>query len=409
MNILYINHYAGSPLHGMEYRPYYMAKEWVGLGHNVRIVASSFSHVRRKQPNDTLIKDIEIINGIEYQWIKSSSYKKNGVMRLVNIFSFLISFFLKYKNIISEFKPDIVIASSTYPLDIYIAKHIADKSKAKLIFEVHDLWPLSPIEIGGMSRHHPFVMLCQHAENYAYKYANAVVSMLPKVHSHMQSHGLDLRKLHIIPNGIDVNEWEVAKIQPLYDFIEQKILDIKSQSGVVCGYAGSHGKPNALKYLLEAANRLKGENIHFIFVGDGLDKKKLLNYKTDMQLDNVIFYDPIPKKMIPSFLSKVDFSYIGAEKNPLYRFGIAPNKMMDYMMAEKPVLNAIDAGNDPVSESGCGLTVESANIDDITKGILHLAFLGDSERLSMGRQGRAYILKKHLYSKLARNFLEVMR
>ncbi|MGS0758377.1 glycosyltransferase WbuB, partial [Roseateles sp. GG27B] len=63
------------------------------------------------------------------------------------------------------------------------------------------------IELTGMSKHHPFALLCQKAENDAYRDADVVVSMLPKVHEHMASHGLDLRKLHIIPNGITLEEW----------------------------------------------------------------------------------------------------------------------------------------------------------------------------------------------------------
>ena len=50
MNILLINHYAGSPRHGMEYRPYYLAREWVRAGHQVQIVAAAYSHVRSVQP-----------------------------------------------------------------------------------------------------------------------------------------------------------------------------------------------------------------------------------------------------------------------------------------------------------------------------------------------------------------------
>ena len=50
MNILYLNHYAGSPALGMEYRPYYLAREWVRLGHRVQMLAADFSHVRARQP-----------------------------------------------------------------------------------------------------------------------------------------------------------------------------------------------------------------------------------------------------------------------------------------------------------------------------------------------------------------------
>ena len=40
VRILYIDHYAGSNQHGMEFRPFYLAREWVRAGHHVRIVAA---------------------------------------------------------------------------------------------------------------------------------------------------------------------------------------------------------------------------------------------------------------------------------------------------------------------------------------------------------------------------------
>lgn len=88
MNILYINHYAGSPSHGMEFRPYYLSKEWQRLGHKVTILASSYSHVRAKQPIVTNKKIKEFIDGIEYTWYSSSNYSGNGIGRVKNIFLF---------------------------------------------------------------------------------------------------------------------------------------------------------------------------------------------------------------------------------------------------------------------------------------------------------------------------------
>ena len=88
MNILYIDHYAGSVGMGMEFRPYYFAREWQKLGHKVRIVGASFSHLRKTNP--TVTKDFEIqeIEGVEFQWIKTRSYDGNGVARAVTMAEF---------------------------------------------------------------------------------------------------------------------------------------------------------------------------------------------------------------------------------------------------------------------------------------------------------------------------------
>ena len=71
MNILYIEHYAGSLSMGMEFRPYYFAREWKKLGHRVRIIGASFSHLRKKNPEISRDFEIQTIDGVEYQWIKT--------------------------------------------------------------------------------------------------------------------------------------------------------------------------------------------------------------------------------------------------------------------------------------------------------------------------------------------------
>ena len=89
MNILLINHYAGSPGHGMEYRPFYLAREWVRAGHRVQIVAASFSHVRSRQPEVGEAALDETIDGVAYRWLPTPAYASNGIGRVRNIFSFL--------------------------------------------------------------------------------------------------------------------------------------------------------------------------------------------------------------------------------------------------------------------------------------------------------------------------------
>lgn len=148
MNILLVNHYAGSVYHGMEFRPYYLGLEWVKAGHNVTVVAADCSHLRSKKVKLTDSLETENIDGINYVWLKTLDYTGNGVRRALNMASFVASLFRFSKRIISIAKPDVVIASSTYPADIFPSRYIANKSNAKLVFEIHDLWPLSPMELG---------------------------------------------------------------------------------------------------------------------------------------------------------------------------------------------------------------------------------------------------------------------
>ncbi len=404
MNILLINHYAGTPALGMEFRPYYLAREWVRLGHSVLIMAADYSHVRARQP----AAGDETIDGIAYRWIATPHYQGNGLGRVRNIWAFLRSLWADATRLASEFAPDVVIASSTYPMDIWVARRIARRAGAKLVYEVHDLWPLSPIELSGMSPRHPFIRIVQAAENAAYRDADLVVSMLPKVHEHMAAHGLDLRKLHIVPNGIAPDDWQ-ADPPALRPDIARLLTQARERGCMVVGYAGSMGLPNALETLLDAASALRGLALCFVLVGDGHEKERLAQRVADEQLPHVSLFEPIPKAMIPAFLAAIDIAYIGWQRVPIYRFGIAPNKLMDYMMAGVPVLHSVEAGNDPVAEAGCGFTVAPESPEAVVQGLRRLAALSADERRAMGARGRDFVRAHHSYAVLARRFIDALQ
>jgi glycosyltransferase involved in cell wall biosynthesis len=405
MNILLINHYAGSVRHGMEYRPYYLAREWVRLGHRVTIVASSESHVRTQAPSMAgAPRLMETIDGIDYLWLATPPYRGNGLARVRNMAAFVLRLRKVGTELAAQLQPDVVIASSTYPLDIWPAHRIARLAGARLLFEVHDLWPLSPMELGGHTRWHPFIMLLQAAENFACRRADAIVSILPRVREHLEAHGMAPSKLHLVPNGVDPAEWE-AQTSALPDPLDGALRALRRDGKFVVGYAGTHGIANALETLLEAAARLRGQPVAFVLVGAGPDKPALVRQAALLGLDNVHFFDPVPKAQVPALLRNVDLAYIGWRRQPLYRFGISPNKLIDYMMAARPILHAVEAGNDPVAEAGCGLTVAPEDPQAVADGILHLLALAPECRTALGQRGRRYALAHHTYPVLGRRFL----
>ena len=409
MRILYINHYAGSPHHGMEFRPYYLAREWVRSGHDVNIVAADYSHLRVTQPDlGAGRRRDETIDGIHYTWLKTRAYRGNGLGRVRNIASFVHRLYQEEDRLSAEAVPDVVIASSTYPMDIWPAHRIAQSAGARLIFEIHDLWPLTPMALGGMSKWHPFIMVAQAAENHAYRNADGVVSMLPKVQEHVALHGLPLHRLHIVPNGIPAVDW--LQLAPRLDAAMETLLASLVHAGhAIVGYAGNHGVSNALESLLAAAKILRNEKVSFLLVGGGPEKDALERWAQSEQLDNVHFVDAISKDQIPTLLRWFDIAYIGWRRHPLYRFGISPNKLMDYMMAARPVLHAVEAGNDPVGDADCGLTIEPENPVAVVDGIRTLLGMPHADRVAMGERGRDFVLKHFTYPVLGRKFLAACR
>jgi glycosyltransferase involved in cell wall biosynthesis len=224
----------------------------------------------------------------------------------------------------------------------------------------------------------------------------------------MSAHGLDLRKLHIVPNGIAPDEW-AASGEPLDPAIAQRIDAERAAGRIVVGYAGSHGVPNALDVLLDAAALLRGEPIAFVLVGDGHEKTRLARRVRDEGLERVAMFDPVPKSQIPALLRAFDIAYIGWRRVPIYRFGIAPNKLMDYMMAGRAVLHSVEAGNDPVAEAGCGLTVAPESPEAVAQGLRRLAACTPRQRAEMGARGHDFVVANHGYDVLARRFAEALR
>lgn len=405
MKILIINHYAGSLQLGMEYRPYYLAREWIKMGHTVDIIAADYSHLRNKNPE--IKKDFQThhVDGITYHWIKTGKYHGNGIKRALTMFRFTVKLLLNAEIIAACVKPDVVIASSTYPLDTYPAQRIAKRAKAKLIHEVHDMWPLTLIELGKFKKTHPFVMLLQKAEDTAYLKSDAVVSLLPNTKEYMMAHKMAEEKYHYIPNGIVPEDWEEPEDLP--EEHKNIIGEIKRSGKFLICYFGGHALSNALLPFVKAAALLDPHEVCFVLVGQGVEKENLINYVNEKNILNVLFLPPVPKRSIPNLLTYADVLYIGAARSSLYRFGVSMNKLYDAMMSGKPILYAVDAANNDVETAKCGITVEPDNPEAIADAVRRFMMMGTEQLKKLGENGKTFVMENNDYRILARRFCEV--
>ncbi len=391
---------------GMEFRPYYMAREWQKAGHQVLIMAADYSHLRTKQPEITGNYCKTQIDGVDYQIIKTGTYEGNGAKRALTMFRFTGSLWLRAGWLVNEFKPDVVITSSTYPLDAYAGYRIARKAKARYIHEAHDVRPETLIELGGMSRSHPFIRLLDHAEKYAYRKADKVVSLLPGVLPHMMEQGMQSEdKFEYIPNGVVMDDWKNTA-EPGNEH-KELFSRLHSEGKFIVEYLGGHALSNALDQLLDAAKIAK--DTAFVLVGKGVEKERLQKRAADEGINNLYFLPAVPKNQVPKVLQEADALYIGAVHSPLYRFGVSMNKLYDYMMSGKPVLNGVVASNNEVEEAKCGLSFDSSNSEEIAEAVTQMKKLTQEERDRLGQNGRKWVTENCDYTKLAERFLEIMK
>jgi len=404
MRILYECDLAGSRYHGMAYRIFQFSSEFVKQGHDVMVIAASYSHVRKINPKVTKQLTDEIIDNVKYKWIKTPTYEKNGIRRGLHIFIYNFKLWFYAGKIADEFKPDVVISSGVTPFDFMGCNRIAKKVNAAIVYEVGDLWPLTLIELGGFSPKHPFIRIMQSAENYAYKNTDAVISLLPCAEDYMKKHGLKNNKFNYIPNGIMIDEWKSQKeLSEEHDSLIRKF-----KNKFLIGYAGAHGIANSLISIIDAVSLLKRDDIALLLIGNGTEKDKLMKYVKDHKIENVYFLPPIQKIEIPSFLHKMDILYIGLQKQAIFRFGISPNKLFDYMMAGKPIIQAIEAGNNLVEKADCGLFAEPENPESIAEAIIKLKNMTIEQRKKLGNNGHKYAINNHSYTTLTESYLKVI-
>ena len=377
------------------------------MGHDVTIIGGDFSHLRKKNPDVSEDFTEETIDGIRYVWIKTGEYSSNGSARAKSMFRFCKKLSSNGRRIVDRYKPDVVISSSTYPLDSYPACKIAKIAGAKYIHEVHDMWPSTLYEAGGMARKHPFVVLMQIAENHAYKHADVVVSLLKHAEPYMREHGLKEGKFRYVPNGIIAGEWEAEKELPK---AHAEAFDRFEKEGkFVIGYFGSHELSYGLHNLLDVIKEMENEDIALAMVGKGKMKDELIKYAEGNNIKNVVFLPPVEKTLIPSVVSRFDAIFIGTIASSLYRFGICMNKMFDSMMAAKPIVIAITTPSTAVSESGCGIATESCDNEAIKAAIRKIKNMTPEERSAMGQKGRDAVMKHYTYESIAKDFEGIMK
>ena len=146
-----------------------------------------------------------------------------------------------------------------------------------------------------------------------------------------------------------------------------------------------------------------------MFVGGGKDKEQLIKYIKQKKINNIIVLDFIKKQQVQSMLANFNVLAVGAKKEPMYRFGVSPNKLFDYMYAAKPILYYIESGSyKPIESIGAGIEVLSEDPQALASAILNLYKMTEAERNQMGAKGRKAVLEEYEYGVLAKKLERVL-
>ncbi|HFU7090345.1 TPA: glycosyltransferase family 4 protein [Bacillus cereus] len=332
MNILYIHQYFQVNSGGT--RSFEFSKYLVNEGNNVTMLTSENIDEKEAQGINIISTNTQYKQG--YSFIK----------RIYAFFHFMIKSILLG---IKQKETDVIFATST-PLTVGFTGLIVSKIlKKKYIFEVRDVWPDVPIQLGFIKNKFLIRGLSK-LEMSIYKHAAHIIALSPGMKENLIEKGVPSKKISVIPNLSNNQLMEEIKLNKKeilnqYPFLKDKF---------VCIHAGTMGFVNGLEHILEVANNYRDENIVFLLVGEGKEKENLKNLKRKYNLNNVYILDSLSKIEVLKLVKASDVGMMSVSDFPILQDNSA-NKFFDYLAAGKPiVLNYLGWQNDVLRENNAG-------------------------------------------------------
>lgn len=276
----------------------------------------------------------------------------------------------------------VVYASSPHLLNGVAGYVVAKLRRKPFVFEVRDLWPAALVDYRFVREGSTLHKVLAWLEGFLYRSADVVVPVAQGWLGYLLSHGVDRERVVAVSNGADPDAF---RPRPGV----QTIADRLDLSGIVAVYAGAQGPPNGVEFIINAAAEVP--QVQFVLYGDGADKAKLAERAERESLLNVHFCDPVPKTELESFLWTADIGIhtMSLADIELYKNGMSPNKLYDYMAAGLPIVtNAGGLAKEIVDSAGCG---RATGPDDVAEGVRSLAALPPVERSAMGIAGNEWV------------------
>lgn len=344
----------------------------------------------------------EIIEGIQVYRSKIYVSKSKSILpRLLNYFSFVWTSYWRGRKLGNY---DFLMVESP-PLFLgYSAMRLSKKLKAKMIFNVSDLWPESAEKMGVVNNQRMLKMAYK-LEAKCYAKAHLVTG---------QTMGI-VDNIHIrfpkvstfwLPNGVDVHFYKPENIEK-GDF---RIRAGLKPTDIVFFYGGILGHAQGLSIVLEAAKRIEEhEHIKIVLQGAGPEREELLALHAKLNLTNVIFMPPVEKVQMPSILKEIDVALVPLRKLDIFE-GAIPSKIFEALAMKKPLLLGVDgeARRHFIEKAQAGYFFEPENVEDLAEKLIQMA--SDPKAIKhMGDRARTYVSAHFNRDNIAEKFYSVLR
>lgn len=357
MNILYIHQYFTTPQEPGGTRSYWISKELIKRGHHVTMITST----NKMNP----LECRKIIDGINVIYVKNDYDNYMSIPR--KLYSFINFVRLAIKTAKQQKNVDIVFATST-PLTVgYIALHLKRAMGWPYVFEVRDLWPEFPIQVGAI-RNKIAIKYLRKLEKNIYDNSEHIIALSPGMKDGIIKSGISANKCTMIPNMSKPNEF----------YPREKSLEVMNKFGINPTkfnviHFGSMGRANGLSYIIETAKYLKdiGDNIvNFIFLGDGATKPIIQSLTDKYELNSILFLGNHNMCVVSEIVNCCDASITSFLNLPIL-YTNSPNKLFDSLSAGKPIIvNSAGWTKDLVEQENCGFYVDPDSPKDFAEKLI---------------------------------------
>jgi glycosyltransferase involved in cell wall biosynthesis len=362
MRILYLHQYFATRNSITSTRSFELAKQMLLNGHSVTMITTDAFIPEEIPEKKYRYYSIYSIEGIKV--IAQKNKYSNHMSYSRRIISFIQFLSFAFRALRRE-PADVIYATST-PLTIMIPTLIVRYiKKIPFVFEVRDLWPDAPIEMGVLKRR-SLIYLAKKLELLSYKKAAHIVALSDGMKDGIVVKNIPAEKITVAENLSDFNLFQPENIDEEY---KQRLIAQHGLEGkFILLHMGAMGVANGLEYLLQAAEKAKEmelNNITFVIGGDGKTKERLVEICRSKNLTNVRFLGYIPRKLVPTVTDMATITMTCFRDIPILATN-SPNKFFDSLAAGKPVIvNSNGWTRKVVQTNDLGFYVDGSRPEDL--------------------------------------------